>query len=159
MSLDRRTELKPGKPLERKAPLRARSPRKAADAQRERQRIERTAAAVLGVARYTGPSRKVRDQVKDRDGACLSCGQPRRVLLRYNHRSGGMGGNRAQAVQDGTTACDSCNSEYENRPLWAYAGGWKLPIGADPLEQPVRDHAGNWWLLDADGGRTLVVAP
>jgi hypothetical protein len=144
--------------LERHTPLRAKTPLRQSSAQMQRQRIERTAAAVLGATRYTGPSRKTRDAVYERDGACLSCGQPRRELLVFNHRLGGMGGNRPQAVQDGTCACIACNYRYENEPLWALAGGWKVPMGTDPLEQPVRDHAGNWWLLDSEGGRTLVVA-
>jgi 5-methylcytosine-specific restriction endonuclease McrA len=94
--------------------------------------------------------------VKERDGGrCLCCGAVGDLVV--NHRRSGHG-HPQSGPQWLTTSCSGCNGDYEDRPLLAYAGGWKLPAGADPLAQPVRDHLGFWWLLDALGGRALVVA-
>jgi hypothetical protein len=93
--------------------------------------------------------------VFQRDGyACLSCGWPGSQVI--NHRLSGMGGRRPQTPEWLTLACQTCNMRYEDEPLWAYAGGWKIRSGHDATVWPVYDAAGSAWLLDVVGGRSLI---
>lgn len=130
-----------------------------------RRRAAVQASSTRGLAKtVTGSpplTQAVKDAVRLRDGVCLSCGQNRRELLVVNHRYAGMGGYRFQRIHALTLACLSCNLAYEAE--WyglALANGWRLrhcsDDNAQALAEPVVDHAGNHWLLDAAGSRVLA---
>ncbi|QUL79897.1 hypothetical protein [Brevibacterium sp. SMBL_HHYL_HB1] len=103
-------------------------------------------------------SKKVRQQVYERDGyMCVSCG--RTDTLTLNHRaSKGMGGSK---LMDGpenlVTMCLIENQRLEANADFAALGidnGWKLRSWDDPLKVPVFFAFDGWYYLTTDGTRT-----
>lgn len=144
--LARRSALRPGKPLRRGKGL-ARSPMKTL-ATPKRSQVKHTAP------RDTGPDRKTRLLVLERDGwACVCCGRSvigQRYSLQHRKRRSQDGTNSATnlltVLGDGTTGChariDSRIDPHDE------ARGYTVRSGQDPALVPVMLH-GN------DGGVTV----
>jgi hypothetical protein len=105
-------------------------------------------------------SKKVRQQVIDRDGCCPCCGDV--YMLTIHHRiNRGMGGSRKRDnLANLMVLCSQTNQALESDPVWqrrAIEYGWKLRPWDDPTFIPVYEPMwGNWWWLDDEGGRDLV---
>ena len=117
--------------------------------------------------RSTGPSSGVREEVWERAGGyCERCGkaigsQPMSVHHRKPRRMGGTTdpsvntpSNLAMLCGSGTTGC---HGEIESQRSQAYADGWLLHAGQDPVDVPVRLRGGPMIFLTIEGGyRPLV---
>ena len=146
MTLQRRTPLKPGKPLARRSPMpRARVPKPRRP-------------------RYTGPTTTVKDELAARAGGrCEVCGA--RLTgdwSRHHRRPRRMGGDRRPDVNElanlllicGTaTSPDGCHHRIESDREWAYTHGYLLPADATPDQAPVV-YRGHLVILANDGTLT-----
>lgn len=117
-------------------------------------------------SRPTGPDRRTRALMYDRDGdrccACNEVGLRDRDLIPNHRVNRGMGGSTAPWINDLTnlvTACRGCNNRFEDDPAYSYAMGWKVRYGVNPATVPVCYGDGSWWLLDLDGSRRPTAAP
>lgn len=163
-TLERRTPLKPGRPLARKSGLSRNRPipRPAEQRNNRKPRVEPTAPTRRPrPPRHTGASRSVRDLVTARDrGRCVLCGAPATNI--HHRRNRGMGGRRGPEINSpanllslcgsGTTGC---HGQVTNDPDGRYAEiGYRLSTNndLDPAVVPVRAWDG-WHLYDHDGGR------
>lgn len=143
MTLQRRTPLKPGKPLARKSPMprtRTRAPRR---------------------PRYTGPSAGVKDDLLTRSGGrCEVGGCPLGVGYSRHHRlPRRMGGSKRADINElanlllicgAATSPDGCHHRIESNREWAYLNGYLLPADANPDQVPVV-YRGSLVLLSNDG--------
>lgn len=88
-------------------------------------------------------------------GRCGICSAP---AVEYAHRTArGRGG--AWARNDGCALCSDCHRWCHANPWLARAGGWMVDTGTDPATVPVwmsTPEGDGWWLLGADGLRTLL---
>lgn len=90
------------------------------------------------------------------DNRCVRCG--RHDQLTYQHRRAvGSGGSKLPpSIDDGLTACASCNARFESDlQTEALGRGWKVRRWCKtPYVVPVfYAYADEWWLLLAAGGR------
>jgi 5-methylcytosine-specific restriction endonuclease McrA len=117
---------------------------------------------VLKRRRRTGPSDTVRQEVWDRSGGyCERCGKPvvTTAMSVHHRRPRRMGGTTDPAVNtpanlailcgSGTTGC---HGEIESHRTEAYADGWLLHTGQDPVDVPVRLRGGPMIFLTVEGG-------
>ncbi len=88
--------------------------------------------------RYTGPSKKVRTLVYERDGhRCVCCGTTENLTIGHR-RNRGMGGSKDPATGRCSaliTQCWSCNMLSESDPAMqqrAIEKGWKVAQHSDP---------------------------
>lgn len=106
---------------------------------------------------------RVRVKVLDRDGwACWWCrtsieGRPYSI---HHRRPRGMGGSKrpdTDRPQNLLVLCGSgvtgCHGWIESNRAWAVEHGLIVRQGDDPMVRAVADSAGEWWWLDALGGR------
>ncbi|MDQ3107577.1 MAG: hypothetical protein M3Q68_07200, partial [Actinomycetota bacterium] len=154
--------------LRRKAPMKSRAPSLSALlAEEERTNPEVAAAArsydemvrrITRRPRNTGPSKKVRALVYERDGhRCVCCGATENLTIGHR-RNRGMGGSKDPATNRLSaliTECWSCNSASEADPAMqerALGKGWKVRQGTDPrLVRCWVIGAGPVFLLDSGG--------
>ena len=117
--------------------------------------------------RNTGPSRKVRDLVREREGdACARCGLrdgghvwPRHQI--HHRRPRGLGSSRAADTNDPPNlvllCALACHGFVESYRAQATMDGWLVRQGHDPATVPVL-YRGSWRLLEADGSLGAVLA-
>jgi 5-methylcytosine-specific restriction enzyme A len=142
MVLQRKTPLKPGKPLTRKTPLRQVSAKRAALLPRTRR------------PKDTGPDRATREVVLDRDQGCVGCGAgPYGLQLHHRkpRRLGGRTGRDINLVVNLVALCRDCHSTVESQRAWALDLGLLLHEGEDPELIPVLHHQYGVVLLGIDG--------
>ncbi len=110
---------------------------------------------------YTGPSKKVRELVKARDGGCVICGTTDPEVLIIHHRvNRGSGGSKDPAINRCSNlalACRRCNTDLEADAQfaeWARSWGIKVRRPADPRLVRIKHYFhGVCYLLD-DGSFT-----
>ncbi len=108
--------------------------------------------------RDTGPSKRVRELVKARDGGCMVCGD--QTVDLQHRRARGMGGAKDPAANKPSNLVCLCRPHHElveTDPWWMARGaekGWRVSQSRDPrlVRCWVRD-AGPMFLLD-DGSVT-----
>lgn len=109
-------------------------------------------------------TKKVRDQVMDRDRRCYACGS--QWTLTFQHRAAvGAGGSKVTpSVVDGIVACLVCNVQFEaGMQTLALVCGWKVRrwVGDQGLtgQIPVFDWANRtWWALKSYGMRQKITS-
>lgn len=126
----KRTELRRGKPLERKTPMPRTSAKPLRNGPVKARRPTRTAA-----------ERETRAGTRRRSGGiCERCGQRR--ACEWHHRE-----NRSQggdwSLANGCDLCTPCHSWITEHPAESYAFGWSVPHGVTPEQWPVFRH-GSW---------------
>ncbi|GAB3041987.1 hypothetical protein GCM10027079_02370 [Sediminivirga luteola] len=107
---------------------------------------------------------KQRKTVYERDGGrCVHCGAWDALTIQHR-ASRGMGGSKAaERFSNWLTLCLVSNTRLEADAEFARLGrdrGWKVSRNGilTPAEVPVIDYQGRSWLLDDNGGRSLVSA-
>lgn len=139
--------MKPGKRLERKTPLRNRTP------------MKRGAAKLTSVPKYDPAKKPATDIVKARAGEHLLCevqipgtcfGRGGNYHHRINRSQGGVytPSSALWLCGSGTTGC---HGWITDNPEVAVEKGWSVKSTGDPLETPVL-YRGKWVLLDDAGG-------
>ena len=97
----------------------------------------------------------------DRDDGCVHCGQTESVSP-HHRLNRGMGGSKARDVPSNIIViCSDLNWRMEADSTTARDAeqfGWKLRVGADPLQVPVKHYSGRWRLLDNLFGFVETVA-
>lgn len=168
----RKTPLKPGRPLVRRTPLRARSTLRATPiAQVSEKRAVRLAAA--GARSTFLPARpepavppKVRAALRARSGGVCEIQLPgcTGTAVDPSHRKKvGAGGRHGEAkvahdvLSNLLDACRADHDELHRRPAWAKhpSRGWMLDEGQDPVRVPVLYRGVLSWL--ADDGSVIAV--
>ncbi len=162
--LIRRTRLEPGQPLQRTAEL----------SRGAGLRPGGPWAAPVPVmparrSRDTGPSRKVRELVLDRDGRqCVGCGKPigEGAWWSMQHRvARGAGGGNSPCnliVLCGSATSPGCHRLCEDRDREMHARGLWLRSDEDPAIAPVMiasEHGSGVTAWLTDDGRYLFEAP
>lgn len=152
--------MKPGKPLERRTPLRSVRPNERVGTATKRRRPPR---------KSTGPTNEQRQDLLARaDGRCERCGVrvaaydggqwvPVAVFSDHHRQPRGKGGttdpevnsptNRLVLCGDGVTGC---HGEVESQRELSYAHGWLVKRPADPATVPVETYAHGRVLLTND---------
>lgn len=150
----KRTELKRGKPLERKTSMpRGKGLRSGGEA------LARKAAAKPKRVKRTGPPTSVMAVLAERSGGLCELGivcLGNAAAVDPSHRiAKGMGGTRdprSNTASNNLHACRACHDLVERDPAAAYNNGWKIRRGAaDPREVPVRHWVHGWVYLNDDG--------
>jgi hypothetical protein len=106
------------------------------------------------------PTTGIRQGTYTRDNnRCVSC--TARTGLTFQHRRGvGAGGTKlSPSIEDGLTACMTCNDSYENtRQAVALAMGWKVRRWVKhPEYVPVfYFNERSWYVLSAGGRRDRI---
>lgn len=112
--------------------------------------------------RDTGPSRKVRDVVKQRaNHRCERCGLcPGQVIHHRDPRgSGGSSRPEINLPSNLVFICSACHEDIErSHRLKAIGDGWLVQDRFVPAEVRIRLHYG-WHLLDDDGRAVPVPGP
>ena len=155
--------MKPGKPLQRKTPLVAKTGlRRTTPMQQSAESVQPGAwkSAPRKAQRQVGPTAEVVDAVLEREHySCALCGmgvgpEGRGVGWSIHHRL-----RRSQGVdhsiQNLLLLCGSgttlCHGRVHAEPAAARAGGWMLSGRQEPLAVPVLIAGQRWVFLGADG--------
>lgn len=146
--LQRKTQLKPGKPLVRHTPLRQKSAKRAA---------QETSSG----RRDTGPDKATRDLVLDRDHGCVVCGHGPYGLQVHHRKPRRMGGRSDASINSPANLVSVCRDDHqrlESSRSDALEAGLLLREHEDPEQVPMLHHGfGAVFLLD-DGGVEPVPA-
>lgn len=157
MPLNRRSRLKPGKPLQRRTPV-AEVGRKAVKASKKTR------------PKNTGPDRTTRDLVKQRDDwRCAVCGESvyDRQASVHHRRNRASGGSSDPAVNrpsnlllvcgTGSTGCHGDLTDNRQRDV-ALDAGWIVSTNSsdEPIQVPVHHALFGLVVLDDEGGWSPV---
>lgn len=164
--LRRTSELKPGKPLQRKTWMpRGKGFTRAIG--ETAQTVRKVAEKATGKAkRRTGPPAKVMRLLRERSGGLCELGivcLGRAAATDPSHRMAkGMGGTkdpRSNTAANNLHSCRKCHDVVERDPAAAYANGWKIRRGiADPQDIPVRHWVHGWVYPGEDGSARPTAA-